>query len=751
MAGIGKIVRRSFLVGAAALGGGLALGVWALQREARNPFEGRDDLAALGPFILIDAEGVTLVTPRAEMGQGTQTTLAALLAEELDLDWDQVRVIHGPPAPAYANEALIADALPGLDWRRPDWVHAVGAQLGKAGKYINMQVTGGSTSMIGGYEKMRVAGAMARDLLVRAAEARTGAAPGTLSTEAGSVIGPDGARLSYAELAQEAAELEPRAVALKPRSDWRLLGHAQPRLDVPDKVQGRTVYGMDLRLDGMRFATVRMNPRQGGGMRGFDDSAALAMTGVEKVVDLGTGIAVIARNSWLAMRAAEAVEIEWEDAPYPATTQGLFDAIAEAFETEPNATLRDDGDAEGDLVGTAVEIEAEYRAPFLAHATMEPMNATARFGDDQLEVWVGTQAPLFARALCADAAGLETEAVTVNVLPMGGGFGRRAEVDAAVLATRVAMALPGVPVQTVWSREEDIRHDAFRPGAVARMRGAVQDGAPVLLDARMATISCTRQIVTRLTGLSAAGPDAVSVEGLYDQPYAIPSYRARGYLADLPIPVGFWRSVGNSHNAFFLESFVDELAHAAGADPLAFRLEMLRSSHPPSAAVLEAVAEMSGWGDANPEGTAKGVAFCRSFGTPVAQVVEVTRRGEAIAVTRAWIACDPGISLDPGIITAQMEGGCLMGLSAGIGEEVTFEDGIAQEANYDRYRLMRLPQAPELEVRILENGDAPSGIGEPGLPPAAPALANAIFSLTQTRIRSLPLNRSVAFAENSKG
>ncbi|MFW8594785.1 molybdopterin cofactor-binding domain-containing protein [Cribrihabitans neustonicus] len=741
MASIGKIARRSFLIGSAAIVGGVAFGAYAVSRPAPNPLRPGAGGAALNPFVLIDAEGVTLIAPRAEMGQGVQTSWAVLIAEELDVELDQIRVLHGPAAKAYYNSAFIGDALPGKGYDSGNFAHAVGEALGHLGKPLRLHGTGGSTSMKDGYERMRRAGASARESLKQAAAARLGVDRAALTTKGGAVITPDGARIPYTELAEEAARLDPVQADLRPKSEWRLIGKTQPRLDMVAKATGTAEFGIDVRLPGMKFASLRMNPRQGGGMAGFDASAALAMPGVEQVLDLGNGIAVVARNTWIAMQAAEAVEIGWEAAPYPATTEGIFAEIEQAFEAKPNSVMRDDGDADA-LPEGAQEITADYRVPYLAHATMEPMNATALLEDGKLTVWCGNQMPLFTQMKCAEEAGLDSEQVDIRTTYLGGGFGRRAEVDYAVLATRVARQMPGVPVQLTWSREEDMRHDMYRPGAMARMRGAVKDGAAVVMDGKVAAASPVAQAMQRLAGLSPAGPDKVHVEGFFNAPYAIPNFRMAGHLADVAVPVGFWRSVGNSFNAFFVESFLDEMAHAAGADPLTFRLELARREWAPAAKVLETVRDMSGWTGKTPEGMGRGVAMCYSFGTPVAQVIEVQQEDPGIRIAKAWIACDMGQAIDPENVKAQMSGGMAYGLSAACFGEITFADGMAEQGNFPDYDALRMHTMPRTEVEVLEVQTHLGGAGEPGTPPAAPALANALFDLTGQRARELPLMHS---------
>lgn len=733
MSRLGKITRRTLLIGSVAVAGGVAFGVWKVRQPVANPLT---DAGSLNAFLIIDRDGVTIVTGRAEMGQGAQATLAAMLAEELDLDWQEVRLAHGPASAAYYNGALFEGALGGADYALRDWQRSVGGALGQVGKLLGTQITGGSTSVRDGFDKLRAAGASAREVLKRAAAQRLNTTPDTLRTEAGAVVARDGTRIPYADLAEAAARLTAPQVTPRDPSTWRLLGRELPRPDLPAKVDGTATFGVDVRLPGMKFASVRMNPRLGGRMLRHDPAPALAIAGVERVLDLGDGIAVVARNTWAAMRGAEAVVIEWGPASYPADSAAIRARIEAAFDGSPNSTLRDDGNPD-DHVG----IEAEYHLPYLAHATMEPMTATARFTGTALELWSPNQTPLVQQKAAATAAGLPTEAVTVHTTLMGGGFGRRLESDYSALAARVAVQMPGVPVQVTWSREEDMTHDAYRPGVIARLRGKVEGGRAVMLDARIAGEGLMAQAGARMMGIPVPGPDRALVEGLFDQPYAIPHYRVRGYAADVGIPVGFWRSVGASHNGFIHESFIDELAHAAGRDPLEFRLDLVRPESAVAAGVLEAVRDMSGWDQPKAPGTGRGVAMVWSFGTPVAEVVEVVDEGGRIRIARGWIACDTGRVLDPGILRAQMEGGMLFGLSAAVHQEITFADGAVQERNFPDFDSLRMHNAPRLETRLLTANPHMGGAGEPGVPPAAAALANALFDLTGIRARSLPLWR----------
>lgn len=740
----GKIARRSFLVGSIAIAGGVAFGGWWLSRPAANPLAPEEG-ATLNPFVIIDGQGVTLVMGRSEMGQGVHTTLAAMLAEEMDLEWDSVRVVHGPASAAYHNEALAAMGLPVADYAKTPMQRRIGGAMGALSRGFGLQITGGSTATRDAYEPLRRAGASAREALKQAASVPLGVEVARLRTEGGAVIAPDGTRLPYTELAEAAARIEPPQVEPRLPGEWKLLGRSLPRPDMLAKATGTAGYGVDVRLPGMKFASLRMNPHLGGEMRGFDPAPALEMQGVEQVIDLGSGVAVVARNSWAAMKGAEAVEIDWGPAPYPDSTEEMFARIAAAFDRRRNSRLRNDGNVSRALDRAGEVIEAEYRLPFLAHSTMEPMNATALYTGDALEIWAPNQTPMAQASMAAREVGLRADQVTVHTTYLGGGFGRRLEGDYSALAARVAKEMPGTPVQVTWSREEDMTHDYYRPGVIARMRGAVQGGLAVALEGKVAAPSVTRQAVVRMTGLPAPGPDKGHVEGLFDQPYAIPDYRIEGYLADLDVPLGFWRSVGHSHNGFIHESFIDELAHAAGRDPLEFRLDLIRPESEVAANVLEQVAMMSHWQEPKEPGTGRGVAFAWSFGTPVAQVIELRDENGRIRIAKAWIACDMGRVLDPDIVTAQMESGLVYGLSAAVMGEITFVGGAVEQRNFPDYDALRLPGVPEIETAILELKDGIGGAGEPATPPAAPALANALFDLTGERVRELPLNRRFDF------
>ena len=745
MSRLKKITRRSLLIGSAAIAGGVVIGYWRYKTPYENPLVAdlEDGQAALSPYIRIDQEGVSIIAPRAEMGQGVHTTLAALVAEELDIALDEVNVEHGPASRRYYNGLVLEE---GLYWSALDSSSI--AENARAfshvpAKFLGMQITGGSSSTPDAYVKMRKAGAAARAVLLQAAATKLDKSVDSLRTDNGKVIAEGGISLPYTSLAELAAEIEPpKDPQLKSRLGWKQLGKSLPRVDMHDKCTGAAQYAIDIQLPGMLYATVRMNPHLGGAMQSYDAAAAEKMPGVRKLVPLDGGIAVIASNTWYAMQAAKAVSIEWARGAYPNETADHFAAIEQAFTASEDSQLRDDGDVDAALADGTV-IEGEYRAPYLAHATMEAMNAVAFLQGEKLEVWAGNQNPTQAVKSAAAAANVDSENVSIHTTLMGGGFGRRSEMDFVSLAAQIAAAMPGIPVKTTWSREEDMQHDTYRPPAIARFRAAVSGNAAHALDLKISSPSVMASAMGRL-GIPVAGPDTAIVQAAWDQPYSIDNYRVSGYRAPEMLPISFWRSVGASQNGFFHESAIDEIAAAAEADPLQMRLSM--TNHAASRKVLAAVAEASGWGDELPPGVARGVAFVMSFGVPVAEVVEVEDTPQGVKIRKVFAAVDVGVALDPRNIEAQVQSGIIFGLTAAIQGEITIADGMVEQSNFHDYDAIRMSQAPAIDVRILENGDKIRGIGEPGTPPAAPALANAIFALTGERIRELPLNKHIKFA-----
>jgi len=746
MSKLGRMTRRTFLIGSAAIAGGVAFGTYSYLTPPANPLSPQPDEVTLNPYLLITKDKITIITPRAEMGQGVQTTLAALVAEELDVPMNMICAEHGPASEAYYNAAALSLGLPFADYGHSTVRDTVENAMAVPAKLIGLQITGGSTSTRDAFERMRSAGAAARAVLIKAASYRLSADITDLTTADGFVVSQSGQRVSYYDLAEDAAKTTlPSRPALKPRSQWRHLGKSLPRLDMRAKVDGTAVFGIDIKKADMLYATVRMNPRLGGKMKSFDATRALQQAGVEKVVDLGGGIGVIATNTWRAFKGAQMVEIEWDDAPYPSTTDAMFETIAKAFDGEANATLRADGDVEAALGAAGKVIEAEYRVPFLAHLCMEPMNATALLREERLDIWSGNQVPTLVRDHAAAIAGLDSANVHVHTPFMGGGFGRRAETDCTNQAVRLAMAMPGRAIKLTWTRKEDTTHDYYRPAAIARLKGSLDGGRPTAFKADIAAPSVLRQQSQRALGLATPGPDKLLVEGAFDQPYGIENYQVNGYISDLSVPVGAWRSVGNSYNAFFHECFLDELAHHGNLDPVQMRLELMTNVDEPSRRAIETVAGMANWSGRRSGDTARGVAFTYSFGSPTAQIVDISQSDAGIKIDKVWCAIDVGLALDRRNIEAQIMSGIIFGLSAAIYNDITFHDGIVQQSNFHDYETISLAQAPIVETRILENKDEMGGVGEPGTPPSMPALANAIFALTGTRIRTLPLNKYVDF------
>ena len=746
MSRVGTIARRTFLVGSAAVAGGVAFGIYAYKRTPTNPLlkDLGDGQAALTPYVRVDQSGVMIITPRADVGQGAYSVQAALVAEELDLAWEDIKVDPGPPSATYYNGKVLAEGLPFASTDNGFLARGARIAADVAAKFLAVQVTGGSSTVADAYEKMRIAGAVAREVLLLAAATQTGVAKADLRTWNGAVVTPDGRSFSYASLAPAAAKIDlPSTVALKPETEWRYLGKTMPRIDMVAKCTGTATFGIDLRMPGMVYATVRTNPRLGGGMKDYDASAAVTAKGVLKIVPITGGVGVIADNTWRAFRAANLIKFDWGPAPYPPTTAAMFETVAASFTPgRQDSRLKNEGDVDTALAGTNV-VEAEYQVPYLAHAPLEPMNVVVWLKDGQLDIWTGTQIPLFLITAAASMTGVRAENIHLHVQMCGGSFGRRLEDDYVRQAIELARAFPGPPIKMTWSREEDMTHDYPRPLAMARMRGAVKDGQVDAYDLSIASPSVTASQFGR-QNLSIPGPDVAIVAGAWDQPFKIPNYRVTGYRVPELVPVSSWRSVGASGNGFFHDCFLDELIHAAGTDPLRERLRLCW--HEPSRKVLEAVGEMSNWGSDPGNNRGRGIAFTLSFRVPAAEVVEVTNTPHGIRIDKVFVAIEVGKVLDPENFENQVQGGVIWGLGHAMNAELTYADGIAQETNYHAFEGMRIYQVPVIEVRALTNTNEVRGIGEPSVPPAAPALANAIFAATGKRIRKLPLNRHIDFA-----
>ncbi|WP_299844177.1 molybdopterin cofactor-binding domain-containing protein [uncultured Roseovarius sp.] len=741
MGRIRTIARRSFLIGSAALLGGVAFGAVMYRRPHKNPLPEQlvAGEAAITPYVLITPDGITLIAPRADKGQGAYSVQAALIAEELDVRLDQVTVDPGLPAPVYYNTALASDLLP-IRSTNTNYLADLARRVADAPvKFLGIQITGGSTTVPDGYDKLRHAGAVARETLKAAAARKTGLDTAQLTTKDAHVVLPDGTTLSYTSLAATAAGIEPAdAPALRDPSEWRYLGKPMQRLDMVAKSTGAQEYGIDVQLPDLLHAAVRLNPRRGV-VISHDATQAETMRGVRSILPITGGLGVIADNTWRAMQAAQAITVEWGPAPYPAGMDAHWQALSDSFTKEQiDSQYRDDGDA----AVAERPITAEYRAPYLAHAPLEPINATALVTDTRIDIWTGTQIPRFIQSNISALTGIDTDNIHVHVQMIGGSFGHRLEDQVVRHAVELAMSMKGTPVKLTYSREEDFAQDFTRQIAMARMAGSVTSGNVETCDLGIAMPSIIASQMGR-QGFPAAGPDTQIVAGAWDQPFDIPNYRVTGYRAPDLAPISSWRSVGASTNGFFHDCALDELIHAAGADPLAERIRLC--NHAPSRKVLEAVGEMSDWGSDMGETRGRGVGFCLSFGVPCAVVVEVTNSAQGIRLDKVFAAADVGRIIDPVNFEAQVSGGVIFGMGHAINCEITYADSAAQQTNYHQYEAMRLYQCPEVTVRGLENGDRIRGIGEPGVPPAAPALANAIFAATGQRIREMPFNKHIRF------
>jgi isoquinoline 1-oxidoreductase beta subunit len=743
MSRVGTIARRSFLIGSAVLAGGVAFGVYTVRRPHENPLEAglAEGEVTFNPWVLVGPERITLITPHADVGQGVAHMQAMLLAEEMRLEPGQFDISFGDPSPAYWNRAMGVEGAPFLSSDQGFAARTTRTAMGAVMKVLGMQVTGGSTSTPDSFDKLRQAGAMARETLRRAGEIRTSIPVDQLRCEAGAVVLTDGTRIPYTELAAQAATIDPVEDApLTPRSDWRLIGQETERLDIVAKSTGQQVYGIDVSVPGMVHAAVRVNPRRGV-LHGYDDSAARSMRGVSEVVEVTNGVAVVADNTWRAFQAVNAVDCDWGPAPYPAEQADHWAEVAASFtEDRLDREWRADGDVEAALSGDV--IEADYRAPYVAHQPLEPLNAIVRVTEAGAEVWTGHQMPRFLQQQVAAITGHEADQVTLHNQFSGGSFGHRLEFEHVRLATEIALQMPGVPVKLTFHREEDFAQDFPRQIGMARGRGAVANGRVEAADIQIAAVSSSRSQMGRI-GQTVPGADSQIPAGVWNAPYAIPSYRVRAYAVPELAPTSSWRSVGASSSGFFGESFLDELIHAAGADPLAERLRL--ANDPRAVAVLEAVAEMSGWGRSPGENRGLGVAMVESFGVPVAEVIEVENTAQGIRIHDVWVAAEVGTVVDPIAFENQVQGGVIWGLGHAINCEITFADGMAEQSNFDWHDGMRIWQASRIAVRGVELGGSVRGIGEPPVPPAAPALANAIFAATGQRLREMPFHKFVDF------
>jgi isoquinoline 1-oxidoreductase subunit beta len=704
--------RRTFLQAGAAAGGGLMLSL-------RLPFANGDAEAAAADgfapnaFIRIEGDGrIVLTMPYVEMGQGTYTSIPMLIAEELEVDLKQVRLEHAPP-----NEKLYGNPLIG-----------------------GVQATGNSNAVRAAWQPLRQAGAIARSMLVSAAAKRWNVDPASCRAQSGEVLhAPTGRSAKYGELAADAARMPiPENVALKRPEDFKLIGTPAKRLDTPAKVNGTAIYGIDVRPPGVKIATLAQSPVFGGRVKRVDDAAAKAVKGVRQIVRLDDAVAVVADHMGAAKKGLAALVIEWDDGPHAKLNTEEIVGELEKATLKPGAVAQNVGNVDEAMASAVTKVQATYQVPFLAHATMEPMNCTVHVRKDGCEVWVGSQALARAQAAAAKTAGLPLDKVVVHNHLIGGGFGRRLEIDGVIRAVEIAKHVDG-PVKVVWTREEDIQHDMYRPYFFDRMSAGLDGkGMPVAWNHRFAGSS----IIARwLPPGFNNGLDPDTTEGAINLTYALPNMRVEYLRVEPPgIPTAFWRSVGPSHNVFVIESFMDELAAAAKQDPVEYRLALLEKS-PRAKAVLALAAEKAGWGQPLPQGAGRGVSMQFVFATYMAQVaeVEVSKDG-AVRVRRVVCAVDCGTVINPDTVRAQIQSAIIFGITAALYGKITLKDGRVEQTNFDTYQILRMNEAPVVEVHIVQSPESPGGMGEAGTSAIVPAVTNAIFAATGKRLRKPPID-----------
>jgi isoquinoline 1-oxidoreductase subunit beta len=717
--------RRHFLKIAASVSataaGGMVLSIslpalsQSKQSQAYSELDNSKGVLAPNGFIKIDQAGeVTMIMPKVEMGQGVYTSIPMLLAEELEVDLHTVKLEHAPP-----NEKLYADAL------------------------LGAQVTGGSTSIRALWEPMRQAGAVCRSLLVTAAAQKWKVAAASCYAKSGVVYhDASGRTLSYGALVAAASQLPvPKSVVLKDPKDFKLIGTSAKRLDTPDKANGQAKFGIDAHPDHVKFAVIATCPVFGGKLASVDDSRALTMPGVLQVVKVDNAVAVIGTNTWAAKRGLGALEITWDEGKSAAVnTRDLIQDLREAAK-KPGAVAKKTGNAASAYKKADKTLSVEYEQPFLAHATMEPMNCTVEVSASGCDIWVGTQIPTFAQGMAAKILNMPVEKVRLHNFLIGGGFGRRLEFDGVVQAVKVAKQVKG-PVKVIWTREEDIQHDMFRPYYFDRISAGLDaHGKPVAWSHRIVGSSIMARFAPPLVK-NGVDPDAVEVSA--ELPYALPNVYV-DYVRVEPrdVPTAFWRGVGPTRGTFVVESFIDELAHLAHIDPVKYRLDLLGPS-PRLKNALQTAVSKSDWGKPLAKGQGRGVSVMHAFGTFLAMVVDVTVNDQGeVKVNRVVSAVDCGMTVNPDTVIAQIQGGVIFGLTAVLFNEITIEHGRVQQTNFNDYRMLRMNESPAIDVHLIKSAEAPGGIGEPGTAAIGAALTNAVFSATGKRIRKLPIGQQL--------
>ncbi len=702
-----QVSRRTLLKGGLALGTGLTIG---FQVPAGRSARAQGGVFAPNAWVRIDRDGiVTIMNEKSEMGQGTLTTMAMIVADELEADWSKVKIEQAPADPVYENPII-----------------------------RGAQTTVGSTSIRGSMMIWRRAGAAGREMLIAAAAKKWGVPVDEVYADQGVVYHrPTGRKLTFGELVDEAAQLPvPQNPKLKTRDQFKLIGKNVPRRDTPDKVTGRAIFGIDTTVPGMLVATVQRCPVFGGKVKSFDASQAKAIKGVKDVIQVSDGIGVVADTYWSARRGREALRIAWDEGPNAKLTSSEISRGYAQLAQQAGKVARREGDPAKALGEAAKKVDAVYEVPFLAHATMEPMNCTAQVQADRCDVWVPTQNQTADQVRAMQITGLPREKVFVHTTFLGGGFGRRSETDFVADAVELSKAV-GTPVKVIWSREDDIQHDVYRPATYNVFHAGLDaNGVPAAWTHRIVGPSL---FIPRKRPLPPNGVDPTATEGAANMPYAIPNVEVDWVYKDFGVPVGFWRSVGASQNAFIVESFIDELAHVAGKDPFEYRRDLLGKSRYHKG-VLEKAAKEAGWGTPLPAGRARGIAVAFSYGSYAAEVAEVSLAPDGkVRVHRVVCAVDPGFAANPDQIKAQMEGGIIYGLTATLYGEITIDKGRVVQSNFHDYPMLRINETPRIEVHVMESGDFVGGAGEPGVPPIAPAVCNALYALTGKRIRKLPV------------
>jgi isoquinoline 1-oxidoreductase beta subunit len=710
------VERRDFLKISVAASGGLLIGFQFPGISRLASAQAKVSTFMPNAFVRIGTdERITVIVNHSEMGQGVYTSLPMLLADELDADWTKVGYESAPVDPKYNHPAF------------------------------GMQITGGSSSVWSGLDQFRQAGAAARAMLVAAAAQQWNVDPASCRTESGAVFNGSNRKLTYGQLVGAASKLTPpEHVQLKDPKTFKLIGKPIKRLDTPVKLNGAAVFGIDVKLPGMLTAVIARPPIFGAKMKSFDDSRARSMPGVRKIVAVPAGVAVIADTFWQAKMAREALQVDWDEGSMRnfSTSQMMQEFRERAKST--GTSVRKDGDAVGALANAAKKIEAVYEVPYLSHLMMEPLNCTVDLRPDSCEVWTGSQFQTVDRANAAKAAGLPNEKVQLHTTFLGGGFGRRAnpQSDFVVEAVHIAKAA-GVPVKVIWTREDDMRGGWYRPAFLHAIEGGI-DASGNAVSWRSRLVGQSIMTGTPFAAMFMKGNyDPSSVEGVDDLPYAIPNLTVESHQAENNVPVQWLRSVGHSHTAFAVECFMDELAFLAEKDPYQFRRQLLQKQQR-HLGVLDLAAQKAGWDKPLPKGMGRGIAVHFAFGSYSAHVAEVSVTDGKVRVHRMVCAIDCGQYVNPGIIAAQTEGGAIFGASAALFQELTFEHGRLQQTNFNTFPVMRMNECPEIETHIVESNEKAGGIGEPGVPCAAPAIANAIFAVTGKRIRRLPIRMTEA-------